>query len=73
MFDLNLADMLYNSASDKTHIWFAKNQENKEASISSYPAEDPDLAYSAYTNGKASLYLSSSLEFRNKYCKALSY
>jgi hypothetical protein len=70
MFDLDLPALLENSASEKLHIWFPKSEDSL---ISNYATDDTELAATSYTNGRASLYFGSSLEFRNTYCKALSH
>ena len=41
--------------------------------INSVGTDDAGEALSAFKNEKASLYFGSSLEFRNTFCKALSY
>eukprot|EP00347_Sterkiella_histriomuscorum_P017201 403350287 len=86
MFNLDLRSMCENTASDKIHIWFPKkhvetkqNLKSKQSekqvdnTIKSIETEDPDLAVVSYLRGNASLYFGSSLEFRNLYCKSLSY
>lgn len=86
MYDLNLKKMCKNTASDKMHIWFPnktqKTDDNADVStkksvqskqIKSIETDDVELAIVSYERGGASLYFGSSLEFRNKYCKALAY
>jgi hypothetical protein len=77
MFNLNVKEMCENTASEKIHIWFPNRKFNEEGvadkQIKSFETEDVEMAVTAYERGGASLYFGSSLEFRNKYCKALTY
>lgn len=68
--------MCENTASEKIHMWFPNKQEEvkqDQKAIKSFGTEDPEMAVTAYERGGASLYFGSSLEFRNLYCKALTY
>ena len=71
LFNLDLQSMCENTASDRMHIWFPKAGAGQP--IRSFGTEDVDLAVTAYERGGASLYFGSSLEFRNLYCKSLTY
>lgn len=71
MYDLDVQEMCENTASDKIHVWFPMRGSGEP--IRSFGTEDTDLAVTAYERGGASLYFGSSLEFRNTYCKALTY
>jgi len=70
MFNLDIESMCENTASDKIHIWYP---DSKEDSIDSFETDDSKLAAASFLRGGASLYFGSSLEFRNRYCKALTY
>ena len=73
--------MCENTASEKIHIWFPKKHDEHEekkkpkssTNIKSFGTEETELAVAAYERSGASLYFGSSLEFRNMYCKALTY
>lgn len=76
MFGLDVQAMCENTASENIHIWFPpekKPQPDKMHAIKSYQTQDPEFAYQAFKRGGASLYFGSSEEFRNAYCKRLSY
>jgi hypothetical protein len=74
MYDLDVEQMCENTASEKIHIWFPnKNSKIEDKQIKSYGTEETELAVTAYQRGGASLYFGSSLEFRNLYCKQLTY
>ena len=74
MYDLDVEQMCENTASEKIHIWFPnKNSKIEDKQIKSFGTEETELAVTAYQRGGASLYFGSSLEFRNLYCKQLTY
>ena len=77
MFGLDVEEMCENTASEKIHVWFPVKVESTKGGklkpIKSFATEETDLAVTAYERGGASLYFGSSLEFRNLYCKSLTY
>lgn len=75
MYGLNVKEMCENTASDNIHIWFPMKQggDKDYTTIRSFGTEDTEMAVTAYERGQASLYFGSSLQFRNLYCKALTY
>jgi hypothetical protein len=77
MFNLDLREMCENTASEEIHIWYPKKQgtntKTTTTTIKSIGTDDPEKAVAAYINKGASLYFGSSLEFRNLYCKSLTY
>jgi len=75
MFDLHLPTLVYATAeTESIHIWRPPKagQTNKNQTIKSEETDDVDEAIKAAKRG-ASLYFTSSPEFRNTYGKALSY
>ena len=72
MYNFDVREMCENTASDLIHVWFPSKQGDAK-SIKSFGTEDVELAVTAYERGGASLYFGSSLDFRNLYCKALTY
>ena len=78
MFKLDVRKMCENTASEMIHIWYPKKGNEKSSigqakTINSVATDDPDEAVKAYEKKGASLYFGSSLEFRNLYCKSLTY
>ena len=74
MYDLDVKELCENNASGNVHIWFPnKADQAKGKEIKSFSTEDYNLATTAYERGGASLYFGSSLEFRETYCKRLTY
>lgn len=74
MYDLDVEQICENTASEKMHIWFPnKNSKIEDKQIKSFGTEETELAVTAFQRGGASLYFGSSLEFRNLYCKQLTY
>lgn len=75
MFDLNLPDLVQATAeTESVHIWRPPkaSKTKKNQTIKSEETDDADVAVRAAKRG-ASLYFTSSQEFRNTYGKALSY
>ena len=67
MYKLNLKRILKNADSENVHIW-----KKTKSGINSFQTDDVDEALDHYKNG-ASLYLSSSAEMRDEFCKQLQY
>ena len=67
MFKLNFKRMLQNADSENMHVW-----QKTKTGINSFQCEEVQEALDFYKNG-ASLYVSSSAEMRDSFCKQLQY